>query len=348
MKENSYNTIFKFVVFGFLLFEILFWKEFIAYASNTYVNLTITSSVEIGEQITVKVRIETQEDISTVAYTLSYYLPSQNGNTQGSINENIVCEEKKKYYEKEYSFDAVSAGDAVFEVRECHINDNWENEFNSSSESCEVISFAHSNAMLKSLEVEGQNIDFNSNMQRYNLYVSNDITSLTIHALPQVDGAKVTIHGNENFQVGENQILIQVTSLDGSSQKNYLINVIRSSMVTSSDAVKQNKLQQIGSNAWVVPGVFALAVVLALVLLGTDVFMLQRKGAKRDREQSLGEQEVLEANNSEKQLWKEENVSELAETTNETLIIQEINAADDTIWEAQDNSKNKKNGGDGE
>lgn len=348
MKGNSYNTIFKFVAFGFLLFAILFCKAFVAYASDTYVELTITDSVEIGEQITVKVKIKAREDISTVAYTLSYCIPSQSGRTLGNINENIVCEEKKRYYEKEYSFEAVSAGKAVFEVKECHINDNLEDEFDSGRESCEVVSLVHSNAMLKSLEVEGQNLDFKSNMQRYNLYVSNDITSLTIHALPQVDGAKVTVQGNENFQIGENQVLIQVTSLDGSSQKNYVINVVRSSMMTSSDAAKQNKLQRIGSNAWVIPGVFCLAVILVLVILGTDIFILQRKGSKKEREQDLGEQEVLEADHAEEQLWGEKEVSESTETSSETLIIQEINAVDDTIWEVQDNRKNKKNGGDGE
>lgn len=73
------------------------------------------------------------------------------------------------------------------------------------------------NKALKSLDIEAVNIEpeFNKDTTNYSVTVGKDIEKLNINAVAESEDAKVTITGNENFQIGENTVKILVTAEDG-------------------------------------------------------------------------------------------------------------------------------------
>lgn len=81
---------------------------------------------------------------------------------------------------------------------------------------------------LKKLDVSGYTLNpaFNSGVTSYTMKVTNNITGLSVTAIPNSDKAKVSISGNKNWQVGNNAILVKVTAEDG-TQTVYTVNVNR-------------------------------------------------------------------------------------------------------------------------
>lgn len=95
---------------------------------------------------------------------------------------------------------------------------------------------------LKSLIIDGYNIDFNSNQYRYDIEVSSNIDKLEIKASPNCDTAKITINGNDNLNIGKNEITITVEAEDGTKStyiiyatKKSNICVIKSILITNYD-----------------------------------------------------------------------------------------------------------------
>lgn len=76
-----------------------------------------------------------------------------------------------------------------------------------------------SNSKLSSLQIAEGVItpEFNSNVREYAVMVPNEITKLSIVATPEHSKATVKITGNEELQVGENNVEIVVTAEDGST-----------------------------------------------------------------------------------------------------------------------------------
>ena len=75
------------------------------------------------------------------------------------------------------------------------------------------------NSKLASLQIAEGVItpEFNSNVREYAVMVPNEITKLSIVATPEHSKATVKITGNEELQVGENNVEIVVTAEDGST-----------------------------------------------------------------------------------------------------------------------------------
>lgn len=69
---------------------------------------------------------------------------------------------------------------------------------------------------LKSLTIDGYNLDFDSDTYCYNIDVSNNVDKLVINASSNNDKAKIIIDGNENLKVGRNEIKVTVEAEDGS------------------------------------------------------------------------------------------------------------------------------------
>ena len=63
----------------------------------------------------------------------------------------------------------------------------------------------------------------------YNATVPNEVTSVEVYAIPQAKGAKYSVSGNKNLEVGTNKITITVTAPDGKTKKTYYIYVARQS-----------------------------------------------------------------------------------------------------------------------
>jgi hypothetical protein len=72
---------------------------------------------------------------------------------------------------------------------------------------------------LKSLEVKGFELkpSFNKNIHNYYLTVANNVTKLNISAIPNVSTSAVSISGSNNLKVGLNEVLVKVTSKNGTT-----------------------------------------------------------------------------------------------------------------------------------
>ena len=86
----------------------------------------------------------------------------------------------------------------------------------------------YKDSTLKKLNIEGYNLDFNSEIYKYSILVNSNVNQLTIDAIATNSKATVTINGNENFIFGNNEIVITVTAEDGSKSK-YIITVLKKS-----------------------------------------------------------------------------------------------------------------------
>jgi hypothetical protein len=82
-------------------------------------------------------------------------------------------------------------------------------------------------AYLTKLEVENFDLDteFNKEIDEYFITVPNDINDLNIIATPEDNLAKISITGNENFEIGMNEVHILVTASDQTTTKEYILYV---------------------------------------------------------------------------------------------------------------------------
>lgn len=78
---------------------------------------------------------------------------------------------------------------------------------------------------LKTLNIEGQKIDFSKFKTNYELKVLYDIDTIKLTAEPATEGATVEIPDNLNLEVGDNNFEIKVT--DGTTTSTYTVKVIR-------------------------------------------------------------------------------------------------------------------------
>ena len=62
--------------------------------------------------------------------------------------------------------------------------------------------------------------EFRADITEYTAEVGSDVDTLNILAVPQIEGAIVTIEGNENLSIGENVITVLVTAKDRNHNKN--------------------------------------------------------------------------------------------------------------------------------
>lgn len=85
-----------------------------------------------------------------------------------------------------------------------------------------------SDAHLSSLSVEGYELipKFSQDISSYHLNVSNETTAVKVTAVPNIDGAEITVD-NPPLKVGDNTITITVTAKDKKTQKIYHLNIAR-------------------------------------------------------------------------------------------------------------------------
>lgn len=91
-----------------------------------------------------------------------------------------------------------------------------------------------SNSYLENLIVENAKLspEFSKEIFEYDCgTVGMDVNTLKILTFPEIEEAKVEITGNDELVVGENNIVIKVTSVDGSTTKEYKIKVVKDETV---------------------------------------------------------------------------------------------------------------------
>lgn len=84
----------------------------------------------------------------------------------------------------------------------------------------------NANAYLKELTINGEQIDFEKDILEYTYTVDNSVIELDIGAIPELETSTVTVTGNKDLIVGENEVIITIVAEDEST-KEYKIIVTR-------------------------------------------------------------------------------------------------------------------------
>lgn len=108
------------------------------------------------------------------------------------------------------------------------------NIYNIYANTVEVIDNSKVNLKQISVGSEGLTPNFNPNITNYAITVNSNITKLNI-MVESEKNITYTIEGNENFQLGNNKIVITAKSIDG-IEKKYNIIVTKAKDVTKSNA----------------------------------------------------------------------------------------------------------------
>lgn len=90
-------------------------------------------------------------------------------------------------------------------------------------------STSSANALLSSLVVSPGTLtpEFSSTITEYSVIVGTDVTTLAINATTEDSGAKTEVTGNENLNMGENDVAVVVTASDGMTQATYTLKVTK-------------------------------------------------------------------------------------------------------------------------
>ena len=85
--------------------------------------------------------------------------------------------------------------------------------------------------------------EYYSNITKYTVEVPNDITNLTILAIPQKETARVEIIGNENLKEGDNKEEIIVTAENGITTKKFEILAHRRNAEEETEYKEEQEIQ---------------------------------------------------------------------------------------------------------
>lgn len=120
-----------------------------------------------------------------------------------------------------------------------------------------------SNKYLKSLTVEGYNIDFKKDKYTYKLNIPSDINNLTITAEPEDSKASYVISGDKDLKANNDKIKVVVTAEDG-TKINYKIIVER---IITKDNQKETKsiINKLNIVLYSVLSVIVLIIVLVII-----------------------------------------------------------------------------------
>lgn len=149
-----------------------------------------------------------------------------------------------------------------------------------------VVYYYSSNNYLKSLEIDGYEIEFNKVTNEYKIKVKSDVTSLDIKALSEDSRSRVEITGNENFKEGENTVTITVTAEDGTIREYKLVvdkEEKKQAAVTTDDSNTAEKV--------------VIVILIILVVLGL-LYLIFKKDDEEKKEVSVKKEEPKDNKNS--------------------------------------------------
>lgn len=149
-----------------------------------------------------------------------------------------------------------------------------------------VVYYYSSNNYLKSLEIDGYEIEFNKVTNEYKIKVKSDVTSLDIKALSEDSRSRVEITGNENFKEGENTVTITVTAEDGTIREYKLVvdkEEKKQAAVTTDDSNTAEKV--------------VIVILIILVVLGL-LYLIFKKDDEEKKEVPVKKEEPKDNKNS--------------------------------------------------
>ncbi len=205
-----------------------------------------SSAISIGDKITVTLTLTSDKPIYSYEYKLIYDSSKLiYGNSAGVIHDaNAASGEKSLSFT--YTFTSTDVGAAIFKTTECCVSsDGVEDIYLSNASATLTIKdkVLSSNANLKSLSLNTGSISpkFSANTTSYTAKVSNTVTKVNVTARTADGGAKVvSVAGNTNLKVGENNVVVTVQAANG-TQKKYTIVVTR---LAEGELTEQEQQQQ--------------------------------------------------------------------------------------------------------
>ena len=158
----------------------------------------------------------------------------------------------------------------------------------------------NANTNLENLAIENVilNPEFDADVLEYSVRIGSDIENLNILAVPEIEGAKVSITGGDKLSFGNNIVTITVTAKDGVSVKIYTVNVYRKT--ESEEIEEQNKLEEnnnINENNQINEllnqnldnknnksnvALWIIMVILLLTIVGIVIYIIWRNKINRD------------------------------------------------------------------
>ena len=208
-----------------------------------------SSTISIGDKITVTLKLTSDKPIYSYEYKLIYDSSKLvYGNSTGIIHEaNAASGEKTLSFS--YTFTSKGVGGAIFKTSDCCISpDGVEDIYLSNSSATLTIKdkTLSNNANLKSLSLNTGSISpkFSANTTSYTAKVSNTVTKVNVTARTADSGAKVvSVAGNTNLKVGENNVVVTVQAANG-TQKTYTIVVTRLAEGELTDQEQQQQAEE--------------------------------------------------------------------------------------------------------
>ena len=167
-------------------------------------------------------------DKDTLEYTLTVPYDTEEVNLSGVLGDSYATVKGLTTYkldgDKTVAYVTVTAEDGtervytITIVREAKPTEEGKTEVKEEVKTSPVAYFYSDNNYLKSLEIDGYDIDFDREVYEYKITVGSDVDSLDIKAIPEDYRSRVEITGNENFKTGDNEVIITVTAEDGSER----------------------------------------------------------------------------------------------------------------------------------
>lgn len=211
---------------------------FITKVNASTVNMKIysnKSSVIVGNNVTITLTISSNEPLGSWVYTLNYdknkfsYIAGNH-----SLSETDAGDGNKKKVSYTYTFKAKASGTAKFYLTNYQAS-LWSgsgySNVNAGSVNVKIMTQAEleatysKNNYLKSLSVEGYDLNFNKDTLEYNLELENDVTSINIAATVEDNKSSISGIGIREVSEGNNKIEIIVTAQNGNT-KTYVINAL--------------------------------------------------------------------------------------------------------------------------
>lgn len=224
---------------GAVLFVTIQTKVF---AASATIRFEIEKSeIELNEQVIVSLTIDSDSDLGDFEGNITYnsqileYIegPACVSGGDGMLHVEDM-DASVSHHTRSYvmTFQAIGAGECEFGFAYAPLAFEYEtNEAMSVSATSMVVrveppATASANANLSDLKIHPSSLtpSFDSAVTEYSVMVESSVEQLIISAIPQDINATVTVTGNENFQLGNNEVEIIVMAESGTT-KVYKIHV---------------------------------------------------------------------------------------------------------------------------
>ena len=134
-----------------------------------------------------------------------------------------------------------------------------------------IVNKSNGNSKLTKLEIEDQKINFKSNKYIYNITINNKIEKLNIKTEVE-ENEKVEILGNENFRIGENEIIIRVSSKEkGSTTYKIIANKLS---VEEQEIIEKNNI---------LLNVLLVIFIISIIIMAVLIAIFLKRNYKKDK-----------------------------------------------------------------